>query len=882
VPAERRATYRLQLRPGFGFLEAARLAPYLAALGVSHLYSSPVLQAVPGSPHGYDVVDHSRVSEELGGEAGRRQLAAALAENGLSLLLDIVPNHMAIHVRNLWWWDVLENGPSSRYAGYFDVDWDAPEAKRHNTMLLPVLGDHYGRVLEAGELTLHRHGGSFVVRYHDQAWPVAPRSADGLLAAAAGRAGSEELAYLAEGFGRLPVARVDDRRGFHRRHRDKEVLRRLLEQALRGHPDLAAAVDAEVAATNRDPDRLHAVLEGQNYRLAFWRTAAQDLGYRRFFDVNSLVGLRAEDEGVFAETHVLVLDWLRLGAVDGVRVDHPDGLRDPQDYFRRLREAAPAAWIVAEKILAGDERLRASWPVDGTTGYDFSSRALGLFVDPRGRAPLGALFQAFTGVADDWPAHAAEKKRQALRDVLGSDLNRLTALLVDVGERHRRHRDYTRLELEDVLVEVTAALSVYRTYLRAEEGAAGGEDRRRIEAAVAKARAARPDIDPELFAFVASVLMLEVRGELEDELALRFQQTSGPATAKGVEDTALYTFTRFLALNEVGADPDRFGVAPGEFHAWCAETQRDHPFTLLATATHDTKRGEDVRARLALLSEMPEAWAEEARRWWGLGAPHRDPRVGGDAALFFYQTLVGAWPLGVERAQETMRKAAREARVHSSWTRPDEAYETALLDFVARSLGDPEFGAAVERFVAPLVAPGRVNALAQALLKLTAPGVPDIYQGGELWDLSLVDPDNRRPVDFDTRLLLLEELDGATPEQVMARADLGLPKFWLIRQALHLRRRLPAVFGPGDAGRYTPLAAEGARAGHVVAFMRGASVIAAAPRLVLALARAGWGDTRLTLPGGAWTNELTGEVLAGTVRLDALLERFPVALLRAR
>jgi (1->4)-alpha-D-glucan 1-alpha-D-glucosylmutase len=882
VPAERRATYRLQLRPGFGFDQAAALAPYLAALGVSHLYSSPVLQAVPGSSHGYDVVDHSRVSEELGGEQGRRRLLAALRALGLGQLLDVVPNHMAIHPANRWWWDVLENGPSSRYAEAFDVDWGPPEAERADVILLPVLGGQYGRVLEAGEIRLHRHGGSFVVRYHEQAWPVAPRSTDALLAAAAERAGSEELAYLAESFGRLPLPRRDDRRGFHRRHRDKEVLRRLLEQALRGRPALAEAVDAEVEAANHDALRLHAILERQNYRLAFWRVAAQDLGYRRFFDVNSLVALRAEDERVFAETHVLVLDWLRQGEVDGLRVDHPDGLRDPEAYFRRLRESAPEAWIVAEKILAGDERLPASWPVDGTTGYDFANRVLGLFVDPRGRAPLGRLFTEWTGQADDWPAHMSDKKRLLLREVLGSDLNRLTSLLLAVCARHPRHRDYTRPELHDALLELTAALAVYRTYVRAEGGQVSGEDRRRLAAAVEGARAARPDLDPELLVFVGSVLRLEVAGALEGDLAMRFQQNSGPAMAKGVEDTAFYTFTRLLALNEVGGDPDRFGLEPDAFHAWCAETQRERPCTLLATATHDTKRGEDVRARLALLSEIPERWAEAVRAWSALGAARRGAAVDGGAELFFYQTLVGAWPLDAGRAQETMRKAAREARTHTSWQRPDEAYERALLDFVEGSLHDEAFRGAVESFVEPLVAPGRVNALAQLLLKLTAPGVPDVYQGCELWDLSLVDPDNRRPVDYDVRRRLLAAAVDATPEQVMARADEGLPKLWLLRMALHLRRRLPSAFGPGEGGRYAPLAAEGPRAGHVVAFRRGAGVIAVAPRLVLTLAATGWGDTRITLPPGEWVNVLGGGAsLAGEVRMDALLERFPVALLSA-
>jgi (1->4)-alpha-D-glucan 1-alpha-D-glucosylmutase len=875
------ATYRVQLHAGFPFVEAAGLAPYLAALGVSHLYCSPYLQAVTGSTHGYDVVDHSRVNEELGGERGRRILVEALAREGLGQVVDVVPNHMAIHVQNRWWWDVLENGPSSRYATYFDVEWGPPDSTAHNTVLLPVLGDHYGRVLEAGELRLERRGGAFVVRYYDHSWPVAPRSTDALLEAAARAAGSDELTFVGESFGRLPVPRLDDRRGFHRRHRDKEVLKRVLERLLRDAPALADAVDRQVERINSFPDDLHAVLERQNYRLAFWRKAAQDLGYRRFFDVNSLVALRSEDERVFAETHVLVLDWVRQGAVDGLRVDHPDGLRDPGLYFRRLRESAPSAWVVAEKILMADERLPESWPVDGTTGYDFANRVLGLLVDPAGEEPLSLAYAEFTGEATDWTRVARDKKRQVLREVLGSDVNRLTALLMEVCERHRRHRDYTRPELQDAVVEVIAALPVYRTYVEAESGKVSEADRERIDAAVEAAAAARKDLDGDLFAFLGALLKLEVQGDLEAELVMRFQQTSGPAAAKGVEDTAFYTFNRMVALNEVGGDPGRFGVSPAEFHAAAEEAWRHWPRTMLATATHDTKRGEDVRARLALLSEIPRHWAEAARGWAALNDARRG-RVDRDAEYLFYQTVAGAWPLDADRAAAYMLKAVREAKTHTSWTRSDESYEAEVEGFVRGSLLDPAFREAVEGFVAPLVRPGRVNSLSQVLLKLSAPGVPDIYQGCELWDLTLVDPDNRRPVDYGRRRCLLAEAERLTPEDAMARLDDGLPKLWLLRQALHLRRREPAAFGGGDAGRYRPLQVRGPGARHAVAFSRGQRVVAVAPRLVLALERAGWADTALQLPPGRWRSELGGDEFEGEVRVAELLSRFPVALLSAR
>lgn len=878
---EPRATYRVQLHAGFGFEEAAALVPYLAALGISHLYASPVLQAVRGSTHGYDVVDHSRVDEELGGERGRKRLQAALDAEGMGQLLDIVPNHMAIDAANRWWWDVLENGLSSRYAAYFDVDWAPPESRHHNTVLLAVLADHYGRVLEDGELRLERRGGAFLVRYREQAWPVAPRSTDGLLAAAAERSGSEELGYLAESFGRLPLPRLDDRRGFHRRHRDKEVLKRLLDRLLRASPALAAAVDAQVERTNADPDLLHAILERQNYRLAFWRMSTRELGYRRFFDVSTLIGLRVEDEHVFAETHLLPLDWLREGAIDGLRVDHPDGLRDPEAYFRRLRESAPGAWIVAEKILMADERLPEAWPVDGTTGYDFARRVGGLFVDPRGEEPLTRLHAELTGEPVDWSASARETKRLVLRDLLGSDLNRLTALLLDVCERHRRHRDYTRHELHEALRELVAAMPVYRTYARAEAGKISPVDRGRIDAAVAEATATRPDLDPALFAFVGSLLRLDVRGDLESELVMRFQQVTGPAAAKGVEDTAFYTFNRLACLNEVGGDPGRFGVTPAEFHAACQEAAARWPRTLLATSTHDTKRGEDVRARLALLSEDAERWTAAVRRWSEMNEARRCGRLDRNAEYLFYQTLVGAWPLETERALEYMRKAAREAKAHTSWTRPDTQYEQALESFVRSSREDRAFRRAVEEFVAPLVGPGRVNSLAQTLLKLTAPGVPDVYQGCELWDSSLVDPDNRRPVDYERRRRLLAELEGLGPEEVLERMGEGMPKLWLLRQALRLRRRHPEAFAGGEDGAYRPLAARGERAEHVVAFSRGGRVVAVAPRLALTLQRSGWGETTLALPPGRWRDELAGRSFSGEVRLRDLLAGFPVALLSA-
>lgn len=872
------ATYRVQLRASFGFDAAAALAGYLADLGVSHLYCSPYLQAAPGSEHGYDVVDPTRVSEDLGGSAGHTRLCRALEEHGLGQILDIVPNHMATAPDNRWWWDVLENGHASRYASYFDIEWNPPESKLRDTLLVPILGDHYGRILEAGELVLvHRHG-AFTVRYHAHALPIAPRSLDTLLHAAAERAGSDELAFLADAHGDLPLATATDRASVELRHRDKEVLRRALGRLCDERPEVRLAIDAQVAAVNADADALDALLERQNYRLAYWRAGQRDLGYRRFFDIDSLVAVRAEEPPAFRDGHALVLHWLANGVLDGVRVDHVDGLYDPEDYLERLHGAAPASWIGVEKILGAAERLRATWPVAGTTGYDFLAEAGGLFVDPASEAALTAFYAEFTGEPTDFAALVRDKKRLVLQGSLGSDLNRLTALWLRVCERHRRHRDYTRHELHETLRETLACFPVYRSYVRAAAGRVDEEDVRFVTAAIESAKAARSDLDPGLFDFLAELLLLRVRGSLEGELAMRFQQLSGPVAAKGVEDTAFYCFHRLVSLNEVGGDPARFGTSVAEFHRACAERQADWPRSLLATSTHDTKRGEDVRMRLHLVSEIPERWAEAVRRWSSRNERHRHGALPDRGIEYLtYQTLLGAWPIGADRLLPYLEKAAREAKAHTTWTEPNPAYESALRGFVEGLFADEAFLGDFASFVAPLVEPGRVNSLAQTLVKLTAPGVPDLYQGTELWDASLVDPDNRRPVDYAARQHLLAELKDAAPEAVWARLDEGAPKLWLVAKALAFRARRPELFGP--EGRYEPLAVHGARAAHAVAFLRGGEAATVVPRLVVRLGGR-WLDTAVELGSGTWTNELTGDrVPGGTVALSDLLRRFPVALL---
>jgi (1->4)-alpha-D-glucan 1-alpha-D-glucosylmutase len=872
------ATYRVQLHAGFTFKHAAEIAPYLAALGISHIYCSPYLQATKGSRHGYDVVDHRWVNRELGGEEGFAEFIGALETHELAQVVDVVPNHMAIAAsENRWWHDVLENGPSSYFASYFDVEWEPPEARLRNTVLIPILRDHYGRVLEAGEIVLGRDGATFSVRYLDYGFPVDPRALGPVLGKAAQKAASDELSFLADAFSSLPRPTAIDRASVKRRHRDKEVLRRQLERWLTDDPRSAAAVDEAVSQLNGDPNLLHELLEAQNYRLAWWKSAGRDLGYRRFFDINTLIALRMEDDQVFDDTHARILEWVHEGLIDGLRVDHPDGLRDPQGYLDRLRRAAPDAWIVVEKVLEDHERLPETWPVAGTTGYDFLNRVGGLFLDQSGERALTAFYGEFTHASTDYERVVREKKSYALREILGSDVNRLTDLLIDICERQRRHRDYSRHQLADALREVIVALPVYRTYVQPTTGLVTDADREHIVHAIEAATRERPDIEASLFEFLSSLLLLDVRGALEGEFVARFQQLTGPVMAKGVEDTAFYVYNRFIALNEVGGDPSRFSMTIAEFHEAAREAQTRRPLAMLTLTTHDTKRSEDVRARLALITERPGAWITAVQRWSGMLEEYRtNDWPDRNTEYYFYQTLVGAWPISVDRVLIHMEKATREAKTHTSWTTPNIPYEDAVKRFVTAAFDDGPFMRDLSRYVEPLIDLGRITSLAQTLIKLTAPGIPDFYQGTELWSLQLVDPDNRGDVDYAVRRRALAAIETLTARAIWERSAEGLPKLWTIRQALQLRRRHPELFGP--AGAYQPLRAEGHRAEHVVAFQRGADVITIVPRLVLG-ACGRWHQTTLTLPSGHWRNVLTGLPASGVTDLEALWGEFPVALL---
>ncbi|NLF31015.1 MAG: malto-oligosyltrehalose synthase [Planctomycetes bacterium] len=776
------ATYRLQLQAGFGFDDAAAVAGYLAALGVSHVYLSPVLAARPGSTHGYDVIDPTRVSPELGGEAGFRRMVGVFREHGLGVVLDIVPNHMAVWPANHLWLDVLARGRDSRWAGFFDIDWDPPWEELRGKVLLPILGDHYGAMLADGR--------------------IAPVLKDGRLVLRCGE----------------------------------------LELPLSG----AEATAETVEALARDPQRLHRLLGEQHYLLAYWPAAASMINYRRFFDITHLVGLCVERPEVFQHIHQLPLAWIAEGLVQGLRVDHPDGLRDPKAYFDHLRSAAPEAWIVAEKILTGQERLPA-WAVDGTTGYDFANAVGGLFIDPCAERPLTDFYAEFTGATDGFADVARRGKREMLDALFGGDLDRLVERLVRIAQRRPAWRDLTRRQLRGALRELAACLPTYRTYV--DDGPAGplAADAARIGRAVAEARG--DGDDPLVWDYLAAVLSKRVDDPEAMEVVARFQQLTGAAAAKGVEDTALYRYLRLASLNEVGGDPGRFGVPVEAFHRFCLDRQCRWPSSLLGTSTHDTKRSEDVRLRISALTEMPDAWIDAVRRWGGVG---RGVRPGRNDEYLLYQTLIGAWPLERERLDAYAVKAAREAKVHTSWTSPSEAYEDALKGFIAALLADAAFLDDLKRLVDRLAPAARIHSLAQTLLKCTCPGVPDFYQGSELWTNSLVDPDNRRPVDFDARRRLLAEAPPAM--------DTAAPKLRVIHTALRVRRGCPEAFGP--QGRYEPLQTEGAAADHLVAFARGDRVVTVVPRLVLHLDGC-WGGTAFRLPAGRYRDAFTDRVFQG-------------------
>ena len=809
-------TYRLQFHKDFRFSDATRLVPYLAKLGVSHLYASPFLKARPGSSHGYDVIDHNQVNPEIGTEAELNELMRTLKKHGMGMVIDLVPNHMGVlHADNAWWLDVLEKGRASPYARFFDIDW------AHGKLLLPVLGKHYGEALE--ELKVERKGGKWSVRYFDHRFPLSAKSQYGLKTAP------------------------------------------------------------------RDSLALHRLLEKQYYRLSYWRVASDEINYRRFFEITDLAGVRMEDRTVFEATHGLVARLAKRGGIDGVRIDHPDGLADPRQYFERLAELFPRRWIVLEKILADHEKLPGDWPVHGETGYRFVNLLTGVFIDSAAESRFDRIYQRFTGDRRSFGAIARESRWLIMATTLAAELHMLSNWLARIAAGNRYTRDYTASGLRKALAEIAAQFPVYRTYISPR--GLSDNDRDVIDQAVRAARRASRIADPSVFDFVRSVLLLENTppGRRRNEMlrfSMRYQQFTAPVVAKGVEDTAFYRYNRLIALNEVGGHPSQFGFSLKEFHAAAEERARHWPYTMLGSSTHDTKRSEDVRARLAVLSEMASGWRITLRRW----SLMNKTEVSRNDQYHFYQALTGVWPGEssaelVERLKAYMLKAAREAKEHTSWINPDGEYEQALERFVEDSLGNGEFISDVKNTVARLAYLGLLVGLSQALVKVTSPGVPDYYQGSELWDFSLVDPDNRRPVDYELRRKLLDNSNDLLRNLADGRA-----KLHVIRKGLEVRKKLPGLFH--GAAKYTPLYADGGREENIIAFMLSegsASVIAVAPRLcsrlmesddIAPLGAKAWAEARLAVEG-RYLNVLTGErhEARGRLSLAQVFATLPVALL---
>jgi (1->4)-alpha-D-glucan 1-alpha-D-glucosylmutase len=857
------ATYRLQLHKDFTLDAAARILPYLADLGISHVYLSPCLQAVPGSQHGYDVTDPSRISEDLGGEPAWERFVDRARALRLSILLDIVPNHMSASRHNPWWDDVLAHGPFSRFAQFFDI-----RIAEHQPFLvhLCTLARAYGDALEAGEIEVEIQDGHPRFKHYDNTWPLSPASWGELLA----DPGFGEIERLSTG-AQLPAGAVQDRSAIENYGVELVKAEDALARAYRDGR-LQSAVDR----VGRDPDRLDAILQKQFFVLHGWKLAGELTNYRRFFDVDSLIGIRMELTEVVAATHARIETMVARGDVDGLRIDHPDGLRDPLTYFNRLRELLPDGRIYVEKILENDERLMDDWPIDGTVGYDFLAKVNRLWMDDQRIDSLTATYSDFTGHPVDFAKLVRGKKREIIDSTFSADLERLALAAIKAARSGWRTRDISPRQLREALAKVTVAMSIYRTYRTADTLHEG--DERVVLEAVQSARIGSPEIDSAAFDFIQSLFTKPQLDEPGADFVAKWQQLAPAVMAKGVEDTTFYCFDRLVSCNEVGAQASLVGISADKFHEFCHNLSERWPNNMLATSTHDNKRSEDVRTRISVLSEIPDRWSEALHAWAQLTAPAWNNRTPDrHAEYLLYQTLIGAWPISEERAWQYMLKACREAKIRTSWHEPNAGYEENIRGFVGGVYQTPDFIQSLESFIEPLVLPGRVNSLSQALIKMIVPGVPDFYQGTELWDLSLVDPDNRRPVDFELRADMLSRCASVSAADAVKDWDSGMPKLWMTARVLALRRERPEDFS--DQSKYQPLVAQGAHLGNVLAFRRGENLIAVVPRFTLSV-KGEWGNTRLPLPGGRWVNVFSGAVLEDAVGPAELFKEFPVALLR--
>ena len=940
------STYRLQFNRSFTFSQAADLVPYLAELGVTHCYASPYLRSRPGSMHGYDIIDHHHLDPEIGTPEDYARFVAALHQHGMGQILDVVPNHMGIlSAYNAWWLEVLENGEASTYAEFFDIDWYPLKDELQGKVLVPVLGDQYGTVLDRGELklTFDAEKGEFSIFYFQHRFPVSPREYPRILGyeneAVQQRLGADnehllELQSLISAFSHLPgrVEAAPEKRA--ERLRDKEIHKRRLAALCERSPDIKTLVENNVTKMNGTPgdaasfDALHELIKTQAYRLAYWRVAADDINYRRFFDVNDLAGLRQENEAVFKQTHEFVLQLLRDRKINGFRVDHPDGLYDPKQYFERVQQAdgkhgQRSHYLIAEKILTGDEQLPEEWPIHGTTGYNFSNLVNGLFVDPQSERKLDRVYRAFIGQHANFKEIVYECKKLVMDQLLNSELNVLANHLSRIALADRHTCDFTLKSLRDALTEIVACFPVYRTYVT--EQAVSESDRAYIDEAVNCAKEKSSTAETSVYDFIRGVLLTkQAEGHPQFyqrsviHFAMKFQQYTSALMAKGVEDTSFYRYNRLLSLNDVGSDPLRFGTTPEQFQSEIALRNRRWPHEMLATSTHDSKRSEDVRARINVLSEIPMEWHRKVRSWQQMNRNIRSSDGGAEAPTLndeylLYQTLVGSWPAGehannppqsfAKRIREYMLKAVREAKEKTSWGNQNKKYEDAVTNFVNRVLSSQQFREDFVPFEQKISHFGMLNSLSQTLIKLTAPGVPDTYQGNELWEFNLVDPDNRRPVDYALRKRVLAGFkkacaDGCDQQatfvqKLAAEMNDGRIKAYLIWKILNLRNRLPDLFQQGD---YVPLTIAGDRAKHLVAFARhydSQTLIVVAPRLCAQLLAGEtrmptgeevWRDTQIHISSAALRlrSLFTGEqfqVEGGGLSAKNLFQHFPVALL---
>jgi (1->4)-alpha-D-glucan 1-alpha-D-glucosylmutase len=948
------ALYRLQFNKQFTFSQATELVPYLASLGISHVYASPYLRARPGSLHGYDIIDHHRLNPEIGSAEEYDRFVEALHQHGMGQILDIVPNHMGVMGSdNAWWLDVLENGQASAHADYFDIDWVPVKDELQGKVLAPVLGDHYGAVLDRGDLklTFDSKNGEFSIFYFEHRFPVDPREyprilglgMDGLQQEVGGPEESSdesfvELRSLISAFHHLPDRGQFAAEQRAERLRDKEIHKRRLAALCEQSATVARWIEGNVLVLNGTPgapgsfDALHELIKAQPYRLAFWPVAADDINYRRFFDINDLAALRQENDKVFHDTHEFVLQLLRDGKIDGLRIDHPDGLYNPREYFERLQASASGAggntkrcYIVAEKILTGDEALPENWPIHGTTGYNFVNLVNGLFVDPDGEQSAERTYCSFVRRHLDLRELLRECKKRVMDRWLNSELTVLANHLSRIALADRHTCDFTAKALRDALTEIVAEFPVYRTYVTEEKISA--TSRRCIQEAVNRAKAVSVATDSTVYDFIREVLLAEL-GEGRSpsykcsavQFAMRFQQYTSALMAKGLEDTCFYRYNRLVSLNEVGGNLFRFGVPPQEFHRKIQERARLWPDELVTTSTHDTKRSEDVRARINVLSELPLAWRRQVRIWRKLNRDKKSMCNGKEAPepnveYLLYQTLVGAWPFEIagqspppafrDRICSYMTKAVREAMDQTSWAKHNQVYESAVTHFVSSILQSKEFLQVFAPFQRKIAYFGMLNSLSQTLTKLTVPGVPDIYQGNELWALNLVDPDNRRPVEYAVRRDVLRRmltLDGGQCNELsvdlLRNMEDGWIKLYVIWKTLDLRNRNPNLF---RYGTYIPLESLGENAKHVVAFARvheTGTAIVAVPRLIAQLMKCEtvlprgcevWRGTTIQLlfkPKTGLRNLFTGNLIrvqdsghCTTLSAKDLFADFPVALL---